>query len=68
VLLVDTANFTGEQGSFPNRGSLRGFNVVDSIKAQVEAVCSRTVSCADILAVAARDSTVTVRDIDHLQR
>ncbi|XP_066351191.1 peroxidase 2-like isoform X2 [Miscanthus floridulus] len=60
VLLADTANFTGEQSSFPNRGSLRGFDVVDSIKAQVEAVCPRTVSCADILAVAARDSVATL--------
>ncbi|GJN07929.1 hypothetical protein PR202_ga25805 [Eleusine coracana subsp. coracana] len=60
VLLADTANFTGEQGSFPNKGSLRGFDVVDSIKAQVEAVCPRTVSCADILAVAARDAAVTL--------
>ncbi|KAL6660114.1 hypothetical protein ACP70R_002236 [Stipagrostis hirtigluma subsp. patula] len=60
VLLADTANFTGEQGSFPNRGSLRGFDVVDAIKAQVEAVCPRTVSCADILAVAAHDSVVAL--------
>ncbi|WVZ56859.1 LOW QUALITY PROTEIN: hypothetical protein U9M48_007331 [Paspalum notatum var. saurae] len=60
VLLADAANFTGEQNSFPNRGSLRGFDVVDSIKAQVEAVCPRTVSCADILAVAARDAVVTL--------
>jgi len=61
VLLSDRGSFTGEQNAFPNRGSLRGFDVVDSIKAQVEAVCPRTVSCADILAVAARDSVVTVR-------
>ncbi|KAG0551209.1 hypothetical protein BDA96_01G403700 [Sorghum bicolor] len=60
VLLSDRGSFTGEQNAFPNRGSLRGFDVVDSIKAQVEAVCPRTVSCADILAVAARDSVVTL--------
>jgi hypothetical protein len=56
VLLNDTATFTGEQTAFPNAGSIRGFTVIDNIKAQVEAVCPRTVSCADILAVAARDS------------
>ncbi|KAL6657186.1 hypothetical protein ACP70R_004966 [Stipagrostis hirtigluma subsp. patula] len=60
VLLADTATFTGEQGAGPNAGSIRGFNVIDSIKAQVEAVCKQTVSCADILAVAARDSVVAL--------
>lgn len=60
MLLADTANFTGEQGAFPNRNSLRGFDIVDGIKAQVEAVCAQTVSCADILAVAARDSVVAL--------
>ncbi|XP_006658125.1 peroxidase 2 [Oryza brachyantha] len=49
-----------EQNAIPNAGSLRGFSVIDSIKTQVEAVCSQTVSCADILAVAARDSVVAL--------
>ncbi|TVU37247.1 hypothetical protein EJB05_10551, partial [Eragrostis curvula] len=60
VLLNDTATFTGEQTAFPNVGSIRGFTVIDNIKAQVEAVCPQTVSCADILAVAARDSVVAL--------
>jgi peroxidase len=60
VLLADTGSFTGEQGAIPNKNSLRGFSVIDSIKTQVEAVCNQTVSCADILAVAARDSVVAV--------
>ncbi|XP_006658122.1 peroxidase 70-like [Oryza brachyantha] len=60
VLLNDTASFTGEQGANPNVGSIRGFNVVDSIKAQLEAACKQTVSCADVLAVAARDSVVAL--------
>jgi hypothetical protein len=60
VLLNDTSTFTGEQGAIPNQNSLRGFTVIDSIKSQVEAVCNQTVSCADILAVAARDSVVAV--------
>ncbi|CAN6200270.1 unnamed protein product [Urochloa humidicola] len=60
VLLNDTATFTGEQGAIPNKNSLRGFTVIDNIKTQVEAVCNQTVSCADILAVAARDSVVAL--------
>ncbi|KAG8079331.1 hypothetical protein GUJ93_ZPchr0007g3352 [Zizania palustris] len=60
VLLNDTATFTGEQGAGPNIGSIRGFDVVDSIKSQLEAACRQTVSCADILAVAARDSVVAL--------
>ncbi|THU59739.1 hypothetical protein C4D60_Mb07t05230 [Musa balbisiana] len=60
VLLDDTANFTGEKNAFPNKNSIRGFDVVDSIKSQVEAICVQVVSCADILAVAARDSVVAL--------
>ncbi|KAL9256553.1 Peroxidase 4-like protein [Drosera capensis] len=55
VLLDDTASFTGEKTALPNAGSLRGFDVIDTIKADVEAACNATVSCADILALAARD-------------
>ncbi|KAL1177542.1 hypothetical protein V6Z11_A03G037900 [Gossypium hirsutum] len=58
VLLDDTSSFTEEQTATPNNGSLRGFEVVDEIKAKVEKVCPGVVSCADILAIAARDSVV----------
>ncbi|KAL8539345.1 hypothetical protein ACS0TY_001101 [Phlomoides rotata] len=60
LLLDDTSSFTGEKTAIPNRNSVRGFNVVDNIKSAVEKACPGVVSCADILAVAARDSVVTL--------
>lgn len=60
MLLDDTANFTGEKTAGPNNNSLRGFEVIDNIKTRVENLCPGVVSCADILAVAARDSVVAV--------
>ncbi|XP_019414400.1 PREDICTED: peroxidase P7-like [Lupinus angustifolius] len=58
ILLDDTSNFTGEKNANPNRNSARGFDVIDNIKSAVENVCPGVVSCADILAIAARDSVV----------
>ncbi|KAL6876426.1 hypothetical protein ACP4OV_012998 [Aristida adscensionis] len=56
ILLDDTASFTGEKNAGPNANSVRGYEVIDAIKTQVEASCNATVSCADILALAARDA------------
>ncbi|KAK7372202.1 hypothetical protein VNO80_05574 [Phaseolus coccineus] len=60
VLLDDTSSFTGEKSAGANVNSLRGFEVIDDIKTKVEAVCPGVVSCADIVAVAARDSVVAL--------
>ncbi|XP_057541334.1 peroxidase 40 [Amaranthus tricolor] len=58
LLLDDTKNFVGEKTAAPNMNSLRGFEVIDAIKSELESVCPGVVSCADILAVAARDSVL----------
>ncbi|WOL16619.1 peroxidase 4 [Canna indica] len=58
VLLDDTATFRGEKTAKPNNNSIRGFDVIDQIKSAVEKVCPGVVSCADVLAIASRDSVV----------
>jgi peroxidase len=60
VLLDDKPFFIGEKTAGPNANSLRGFEVIDAIKAELEQACPETVSCADVLAIAARDSVVAV--------
>ncbi|CAL9763998.1 unnamed protein product [Musa acuminata subsp. burmannicoides] len=56
VLLDDTPTMIGEKNAMGNANSLRGYEVIDAIKSRVEAACRSTVSCADILALAARDA------------
>lgn len=58
ILLDSTGRLISEKRSNPNRNSARGFEVIDEIKFAVEEVCPHTISCADIMALAARDSTV----------
>ena len=61
VLLDDTATSKGEKNAAPNRNSLDGFQVVDAIKSRLEDACPGVVSCADILAIVARDAVVQVQ-------
>jgi peroxidase len=61
VLLNTTSNNQAEKDATPNL-TLRGFDFVDRVKSLVEAECPGIVSCADIIALVARDSIVaTVR-------
>ncbi|XP_037455455.1 peroxidase A2-like [Triticum dicoccoides] len=56
-LLLNTFNgMETEQDAIPNKGSARGYDVVDAAKAALEAACPGVVSCADILAIAAEIS------------
>jgi len=56
ILLDDTPTFTGEKNAGANVNSVRGYEVIDAIKTQVEAACNGIVSCADIVALASRDA------------
>ncbi|CAN1133531.1 Peroxidase 10 [Linum perenne] len=58
ILLDDTVAFKGEKNAQANRNSARGYEVIDSIKDDVEKACPATVSCTDILALAAREAVV----------
>ena len=48
----------------PENGNLDGFDDIEDIKQQIEAVCPGVVSCADILVMATRDTLNIVSDIN----
>lgn len=56
VLLI-SPNKTAERDSIPNL-TLSQFDVIDEIKSNLEKACPGVVSCADILALAARDAVL----------
>ncbi|XVE91905.1 hypothetical protein REPUB_Repub01dG0051600 [Reevesia pubescens] len=57
ILLDDAPSITSEKNVLQNKDSARGYEVIDKAKSDVEKICPGFVSCADILAVAARDAS-----------
>ncbi|CAN0919140.1 Peroxidase 72 [Linum grandiflorum] len=66
ILLDGGSGIVTEKNSNPNRNSARGFEVIDDIKSALEKECPNKVSCADILTLAARDSTVLVSVLNNV--
>ncbi|XP_073304669.1 peroxidase 27-like [Primulina huaijiensis] len=60
VLLNSTRTTQAEKDAVPNQ-SLRGFGSVDRVKSAVEKKCPGVVSCADILALVARDAVSVLK-------
>ncbi|KAK6938320.1 hem peroxidase [Dillenia turbinata] len=55
-ILIDNGD-DQEKNAFGHQG-VGGFNIIEKAKARLEQVCPATVSCADIVALAARDAVV----------
>ncbi|KAL1557806.1 Peroxidase 43 [Salvia divinorum] len=59
-ILIDSGAERDEKNAFGHQG-VRGFDIVERAKAELEALCPRTVSCADIVALAAREALLLAK-------
>lgn len=56
-ILINSGSTADEKNAFGHQG-VGGFDVIENAKAQLEAACPGVVSCADIVALAARDAVL----------
>lgn len=59
-MLLENAPGIDSELEAPGNQGIQGLNIVDDIKSAVEKACPRTVSCADILTIASKESVVLV--------
>jgi len=57
-VLLNSSTNQAEKNAIPNQ-TLRGFQIIDNAKSALEKACPGVVSCADILAIVARDVVAT---------
>ena len=60
-MLLNSSTKQAEKDAVPNL-SLRGFQIIDNVKSALEKACPGVVSCADIVALVARDVVAAVKN------
>ena len=60
ILLKDSSSILTIEGSSEKNFGLRKFDLIHNIKSSLEEVCPYTVSCADIIQLAAREAIYLV--------